>query len=181
MVTHAPPGDTFWDLIRKGAEMACADYEIPLHGAHCALNDARATAHLLLRVAEAFEGCRPAVAYPLSGDVPRVLTRDGFTAVDIERPYVLHLACSLHSPADVAPYVTLLDYAVADLKFDADERREAETSCRGPRPKRTQPCTSAQRIPPFILAGTGGSVAVLAESADEMAMCGGNFRQWFVG
>ncbi|WP_301124121.1 exonuclease domain-containing protein [Mycolicibacterium fortuitum] len=103
---------------------ACADYGIQLQGAHCAINDARATAHLLLRVANAFADCRPAAAYPLSGDVPRVLTRNGFTAVDIERPYVLQLARSLHSPADVAPYVTLLDYAVADLKVDADERRE---------------------------------------------------------
>lgn len=103
---------------------ACADYGIQLQGAHCAINDARATAHLLLRVADVFKDCRAAAAYPLSGDVPRVLTRNGFTAVDIERPYVLQLARGLHSPADVAPYVTLLDYAVADLKVDADERRE---------------------------------------------------------
>ncbi|WP_078324147.1 exonuclease domain-containing protein, partial [Mycobacteroides salmoniphilum] len=103
---------------------ACADYGIHLHGAHRALNDARATAHLLLRVADTFESCRPAAAYPLSGAAPRVLTRDGFTAANIERPYVLQLARSLHSPADVAPYVTLLDYAVADLKFDTEERRE---------------------------------------------------------
>ncbi|MFM8856319.1 MAG: exonuclease domain-containing protein [Actinomycetota bacterium] len=105
-------------------DAACADYGIHLHGAHCALNDARATAHLLMRVAASFDGCRPAVAYPLSGDAPRVLTRDGFTAEDIQRPYVLQLARGVRTPADVAPYVTLLDYAVADLKFDADERRE---------------------------------------------------------
>ncbi|SKG74758.1 DNA polymerase [Mycobacteroides abscessus subsp. bolletii] len=103
---------------------ACADYEIQLHDAHCALNDARATAHLLLKVAGAFRSCRPAAATPLSADVPRVLTRDGFTAVDIRRPYILQLARGLHSPVDVAPYVTLLDYAVADLKVDADESRE---------------------------------------------------------
>lgn len=105
-------------------DAACADYGIPLYDAHRALNDARATAQLLLRVADTFESCRPAGAHPLSGAAPRVLTRDGFTAVDIERPYVLQLARSLHSPVDVAPYVTLLDYAVADLKFDAEERRE---------------------------------------------------------
>lgn len=105
---------------------ACVDYGINLHGAHCALNDARATAQLLLRVADAFESCRAATAVPLSGDVPRVLTRGGFTAVDIERPYVSQLARNLHSAADVAPYVTLLDYAVADLRFDATERRELE-------------------------------------------------------
>lgn len=103
---------------------ACADYGIEFHGAHRALNDARATAQLLLRVAHVFGTCRPATASPLSGDIPRVITREGFTAVDIERPYVSQLASSLHSPADVAPYVTLLDHAVADLKLDADERRE---------------------------------------------------------
>ena len=104
--------------------VACADYGIHLNGSHFALNDARATAQLLLRVADAFDNCRPAVAYPLSGDVPRVLTRNGFTAEDIERPYVLQLARGAHSTADLAPYVILLDYAVADLKFDAAERHE---------------------------------------------------------
>ncbi len=103
---------------------ACADYGIQLQGAHCAVNDARATAQLLLRVADTFEKCRPAAASPLSSDLPRVLTRDGFTAIDIERPWVTHLAGALHSSVDVAPYVTLLDYALADLKFDANERRE---------------------------------------------------------
>ncbi|MCV7281426.1 hypothetical protein H7J88_17455 [Mycolicibacterium flavescens] len=103
---------------------ACADYGIGLNGAHCAIHDARATAHLLVRVADAFDSCRPALARPASRDIPRVLTRGGFTAVEIERPYVLQLAKNLHSPADVAPYVTLLDFAVADLKFDVDERRE---------------------------------------------------------
>lgn len=110
--------------VRCKLGVACADYGIQLHGAHCALNDARATAQLLLQVADSFDSCRPAVAYPLSGEVPRVLTRDGFTAVDIQRPYVLQLASGMHSTADTAPYVTLLDYAVADLKFDVDERRE---------------------------------------------------------
>lgn len=103
---------------------ACAGYGIELNGAHCALNDARATAQLLVKLVDAFEDCHPAAAYPLSGDIPQVLTRNGFTAADIERPYVLQLAYGLHSEADIAPYVTLLDFAVVDLKFDADERRE---------------------------------------------------------
>ena len=30
MVTHGPPGDTFWDLIRKGAETAAAKDNIEL-------------------------------------------------------------------------------------------------------------------------------------------------------
>lgn len=110
--------------VRCKLDAACADYGIQLHGAHCALNDARATAQLLIQVADAFEGCRPATAYPLSGDVPRVRTRDGFIADNIERPYLVQLARGVHAAADVAPYLTLLDYAIADLRFDADERRE---------------------------------------------------------
>lgn len=106
---------------------ACADYGIPLDNAHCALNDARATAQLLVEVADHFHSCRPAVAHPVSGDSPRVLTRGGLTAVDVQRPYVLDLASRLHSDSDIAPYLTLLDYAVADLRFDGDERRELVT------------------------------------------------------
>lgn len=112
--------------VRCKLDVACSEHGIPLHGAHCALNDARATAQLLLRVADTFASCRPATAYPLSGSSPRVLTRDGFTAVDIERPYVIQLARTVHCAEDVAPYVTLLDYAVADLKFDAAERLELQ-------------------------------------------------------
>ena len=110
--------------VRCKLDAACSDHGIHLHGAHCALNDARATAQLLLRVANFFDSCRPATAYPLSGSAPKILTRDGFTAVEIERPYVIQLARTVHCAEDVAPYVTLLDYAVADLKFDAAERRE---------------------------------------------------------
>ncbi|WIM88069.1 exonuclease domain-containing protein [Candidatus Mycobacterium wuenschmannii] len=103
---------------------ACMDYGVQLHGAHRALTDARATTELLLKVVDFFRSCRPASARPVSASFPRVLTRDGLTAVDVERPYVTRLAANLHSSADFAPYVTLLDYAVADLRFDADERRE---------------------------------------------------------
>lgn len=104
--------------------VACTDYGIRLHDAHCALNDARATAQLLLQVADAFDRCQPAAAYPLSGAEPKVLTRQGFTAVDIERPYVVQLARGVHSAEDVAPYVDLLDCALADLTLDATERSE---------------------------------------------------------
>lgn len=105
-------------------EAACAQHGIPLHGAHAALHDARATAQLLLRVADAFDACRPAVAYPLSSSTPRVLTRHGFTAIDIQRPYVAQLASGIRTSEELASYVELLDYAVADLTLDADERRE---------------------------------------------------------
>jgi DNA polymerase-3 subunit epsilon len=103
---------------------ACADYGIPLHGAHAALQDARATAQLLIQVAGFFDRCRPAAAQPLSGSTPRVLTRQGFTAVNIQSPFIAQLAHAIHSSEDLAPYVVLLDHAVADLKLDSDERRE---------------------------------------------------------
>jgi simple sugar transport system substrate-binding protein len=31
MVTHAAPGDTFWDIIRKGAEAAAAKDNVKFH------------------------------------------------------------------------------------------------------------------------------------------------------
>lgn len=104
--------------------VACASLGIQLDDAHCALHDARATAQLLLRVADRFDGCRPAAAHPLSASIPRVRTREGRTAVVIERPYVARLAASIQSGPDVAPYVELLERAVADLTLDSDERRE---------------------------------------------------------
>lgn len=105
-------------------EAACAERGILLHGAHAALHDARATAQLLLKVADTFLSCRSAAAHPLSGSNPRVLTRQGFTVVDIQRPYLAELASGIHTSDHLAPYVELLDYAVADLTLDADERHE---------------------------------------------------------
>ena len=104
--------------------VACADYGIHLDGAHRALHDARATAQLLLRVADAFDGCRPAAAYySPCGTPPRVLTREGRT-VETQRPYVIDLARGVHAAEDVAPYVALLDAAVGDLRLDSEERLE---------------------------------------------------------
>ena len=104
--------------------VACADYGIHLNDAHFALHDARATAQLLLRVADTFDSCWPAAAsYSMSSVPPRVLTREGRT-VEIERPYVIDLARGVHAAEDVAPYVMLLDEAVGDLKLDSQERLE---------------------------------------------------------
>src|SRR3989337_1605603 len=34
LVTHQAPGDTFWDLVRRGAESAAAKHDIDLQYAH---------------------------------------------------------------------------------------------------------------------------------------------------
>ncbi|RAV14074.1 hypothetical protein DQP57_06815 [Mycobacterium colombiense] len=106
--------------------VACAEYGIAQQGAHRALYDARSTGQLLLAVAEAFTTtCHPAVARPVQDELPRrILTRDGFTEVRAEAPYLADLARGVCSHSDVATYVTLLDRAVADLQLTAAERRE---------------------------------------------------------
>ena len=106
--------------------VACADYDVPLAGAHRALVDARATAHLLVALAEDFDAqCRAAVALaPLAVTPIRVVTRDGAAHVDAPAPYLAELARGLHASVEVAPYAELLDRAIADLRLTADERAE---------------------------------------------------------
>ncbi|QVI30711.1 3'-5' exoribonuclease [Mycolicibacterium neoaurum] len=106
--------------------VACAEYDIALDNAHRALVDARATGQLLFAVADAFSTpCSPVLATPLHRTQPRrILTRDGFTAVTLNAPYLAELARGVHADPDVAPYVTLLDRAVSDLQLTADERAE---------------------------------------------------------
>ncbi|CDQ46379.1 exonuclease domain-containing protein [Mycolicibacterium neoaurum] len=104
--------------------VACAEYDIPINNAHRALVDARATGQLLFAVADAFSTpCSPVSATPLHRTQPRrILTRDGFTAVTLDVPYLAELARGVHADADVAPYVTLLDRAVSDLQLTSEER-----------------------------------------------------------
>lgn len=105
--------------------VACEDYGVPLDGAHRALVDARATAKLLVAVAEAFEDAYvPAAAHPLMVTPIRVLTRDGIADAAAPAPYLAALARGVHASVDVAPYVDLLDAAVADLQLTTQERVE---------------------------------------------------------
>jgi DNA polymerase-3 subunit epsilon len=105
--------------------VACEDYGIALDGAHRALVDARATAQLLVAVADALDdSCAPATARPLVVTPIRVLTRDGSADVVAPAPYLAALARGVHASVDVAPYVELLDSAVADLQLTSDERAE---------------------------------------------------------
>ncbi|WP_421119839.1 exonuclease domain-containing protein [Aquihabitans daechungensis] len=106
--------------------VACADRGVVFGGdAHSALADAHATAQLLLAVASGFPSSgRSASARPIEVRPMRVHTRAGSAEVVAPAPYLVALARGLHSAPDVAPYVALLDQAIADLRLTADERRE---------------------------------------------------------
>jgi len=106
---------------------ACAQHGITLTGAHTALEDARATAHLLLAVAARIRpnGTRPAMfpsGLPLEGPTKR---RSTDAVVVAPAPYLARLTAQLHHPerdANVAAYLDLLDRAMADLHLDRDEQ-----------------------------------------------------------
>lgn len=105
--------------------VACTEWGVGLDDAHRALADARATAQLLLALAEAFEApCAPATARPLQVTPLRVRTRDGDAHAPVPEPYLAALARGVHATPDVAPYVDLLDAAISDLQLTPDERAE---------------------------------------------------------
>ncbi|MBN3511475.1 DUF2510 domain-containing protein [Mycolicibacterium septicum] len=108
---------------------ACADYGVTLDNAHRALADARATAQLLIAVARQFRRAGAAAhAHPIEANPVRVCTRDGHTNADAPGPYLAQLAAGLHVASDIAPYIALLDTALADLRVTADERTELHTA-----------------------------------------------------
>ena len=114
-------------LTVTGAKLgvACADHGVPLVGAHSALCDARATAQLLAATAARFPAAGlPARARPVQARQGRIHTRAGTIAVDVPPPYLAGLASTLHTAPDTAPYVDLLDRAVADLRLTPEERTE---------------------------------------------------------
>jgi DNA polymerase III subunit epsilon len=121
-------GDGLDTLDATGCKLgvACAEYGIAQLGAHRALFDARATGQLLLAVADQFtRTCHAVAARPVHHEPPRrILTRDGVTEAPVDTPYLADLARGVCSHADVAPYVILLDRAVADLQLTASERSE---------------------------------------------------------
>jgi len=106
--------------------VACAEYCIAVDGAHRALSDARAAAKLFLAVRDAFNTpCEPVAISPVrSAPAARVLTRDGFANIPVDIPCLPALARGVHADHDVAPYVDLLDQALADLQLTAAERTE---------------------------------------------------------
>lgn len=108
---------------------ACADHGVTLDNAHRALADARATAQLLIAVAGQFMRAGAAAhAHPIEASPLRVCTRDGHANADAPAPYLAQLAAGLHVAPDVAPYIALLDTALADLRVTTDERAELHTA-----------------------------------------------------
>ncbi len=118
--------------------LACEQYDIPLNGAHRALNDARATAKLLVRLVEKF----PTAAQPscLHGTVPpsspdRRFPRQGRVDTVTGSPsWFAGLAANLaHDASDmrIADYLEVLDIAMADLHFDEREQSEFGSLARG--------------------------------------------------
>ncbi|MBS1837831.1 MAG: DUF2510 domain-containing protein [Actinobacteria bacterium] len=106
--------------------VACDDYGIVQASEHRALHDAQAVAGLLIAVADAFTpgSCIPARTAPLSVTPIRVHTREGHADAQVPVPYLAALARGVHATVEVAPYVDLLDAAVADLKLTEEERSE---------------------------------------------------------
>lgn len=104
---------------------ACVDHKITLDGAHCALVDARATAHLMLALCGAFtDSPLPATTRPLTVTAMQVCRREGKAHVQPPQTYLAALAKGIHTSPDVAPYVSLLDVAIADLRLTTSERAE---------------------------------------------------------
>ncbi|MGB3484163.1 MAG: exonuclease domain-containing protein [Mycobacterium sp.] len=102
---------------------ACEEHGIALDGAHRAINDARATARLLFATRDRYVlDCAPASARPLHVTPLRVWAREGHVEVLPPAPYLAALARGMHTSVDTAPYVQLLDIAMADLKLTSDER-----------------------------------------------------------
>jgi DNA polymerase-3 subunit epsilon len=112
-------------VTRRKLAAACAAQSITLGEAHRAIADARATAELLVRVADAF----PSAGSPASTGVreaapARLQARDTAAAVHEPSPYLVELARDIRPAAGIAGYVLLLDQALADLKLTDDERAE---------------------------------------------------------
>lgn len=102
---------------------ACEEHGIVLDDAHRAIADARATARLLFATRNQYvDRCSPATAAPLHVTPLRVHAREGRVEVLPPAPYLADLARGMHTSIDVAPYVQLLDGAMADLKLTPDER-----------------------------------------------------------
>jgi simple sugar transport system substrate-binding protein len=87
MVTHAPPGDTFWDLIRKGAEMAAAKDNVDLtyQGEDQAPNQANAMQSAIDSKVDGIavtlakpDAMKPSVAAAAAAGIPVVAFNSGF-------------------------------------------------------------------------------------------------------
>ncbi|SNT35298.1 substrate-binding domain-containing protein [Rhodococcoides kyotonense] len=87
MITHAPPGDTFWDLIRRGAEAAAAkdNIELRYNGEVEAPNQANLVQNAVDSGVDALavtlakpDAMRPNVEAAIAGGVPVVAFNSGY-------------------------------------------------------------------------------------------------------
>ena len=108
--------------------LACAQYSVPLVGAHRARTDALATAELLVHIAQDCTPGSPAALSEVSEPSGLVLRRQDTQPVVIpEPPLITYLASRLGHvgvSAQVLAYLELVDRAVADLHLDSSERAE---------------------------------------------------------
>ncbi len=107
---------------------ACAQNNIDLSGAHRALVDAQATASLFLRLAGTCDRGVPLSAPFGFARVGKVRRREDVGRVALVEPELItYLATRLpHTGLETRSqlYLEMVGRAVADLHFDADERRE---------------------------------------------------------
>lgn len=109
--------------------VACNEVGIPTGSGHRALFDARACAQLLIAYADAFDGATvPARVGPAAVRPIKVVTRDGHAEVPVDTPFLATLGANVHAAPDVAPYVDLLDVALADLRLTGNERAELKAT-----------------------------------------------------
>ncbi|MEX2099955.1 MAG: exonuclease domain-containing protein [Acidimicrobiia bacterium] len=125
-VTFTPGLDTL-AVTRCKLSVACSEVGIPLDGAHQALTDARATARLLLAVADQMGDAAPTRFYGTVDTPPGArLCRDATAAVVVAPPgYLAELISRVSHRADsgsLAAYLDLLDRAMGDLHLDDAER-----------------------------------------------------------
>lgn len=107
--------------------VACAEAGIRHDAAHSALADAEAASQLLVAYARSFAVVPVAARVgPFSVRPTRFHTRAGMPALIEATPYVALLMAGAHSEPDVAPYVELLDMALADLRLTTEERSELD-------------------------------------------------------
>ena len=113
----------------------CRQYGIEIAEAHRALDDALATAQLLLRIAgRANEPVTPAQFPSIPPVSDRTVVRDAvrgsIVVTTTQVPAVLRAAARLPLPTEVDPsalgYVELLERVLEDLKIDAGESAELE-------------------------------------------------------
>ena len=127
-VLNVPAGlDT---LRATGARLqeACSSFGIQLDGAHRALNDARATAALLLAAVDYCDEGGVASAPTNFARTGRALRREDAGPVVLpEPPLIAYLASRLPHvgvEAHILAYLELINRAVVDLHLDTEERRQ---------------------------------------------------------